>query len=96
MSLKGSTGSNEALSGNIGVSKVLRGSAGNGRKAQGNLHILKVREPRLQEKSVTPTESEQEVFAGEGYEGLSKVTIGAIPKEYGLITYTQDKIITVS
>ena len=38
--------------------------------------------PELQEKSVTPTESEQIIEPDDGVYGLSKVTVGAIDSEY--------------
>lgn len=41
-----------------------------------------VSDPLLQEKSATPTKSVQDIVPDVGYDGLSKVSVEAIPEEY--------------
>ena len=45
-------------------------------------------QPSLQTKSITPTTSEQQITADEGYYGLSQVTIDPIPSQYIIPTGT--------
>ena len=51
----------------------------------------------LQEKSVTPTKKQQSITAGDGYYGLSAVTIAAIPDIYqdvSSVTATAGEVLT--
>lgn len=49
----------------------------------------------LQEKVIVPSADDQVVTADIGFGGLSSVRVGAIPQNYGLITY-DGTTITVS
>ena len=49
----------------------------------------------LQDKEVIPSAEEQTITADAGFGGLSSVKVGAIPQNYGLITY-DGSTITVS
>ena len=42
---------------------------------------------KMQPKEVVPTDEEQVIVADEGYVGLSRVTISAIPSNYGRIVF---------
>lgn len=49
----------------------------------------------LQDKVIIPSAEEQTITADIGFGGLSSVKVGAIPQNYGLITYDGSSI-TVS
>ena len=48
---------------------------------------------KTQSKEVVPTADKQEIYADDGYAGLSKVTVYPIPQNYGLITYNGSYIL---
>ena len=51
--------------------------------------------PVLEALSVTPADSAQTFLPDQGVDGFSKVTVGPIPQNYGLITYN-GSIITIT
>ena len=56
---------------------------------------INVIEGRYQDKTVTPSETAQVVRADPGYGALSRVTVEAIPSNYGKITW-DGSVLTVS
>ena len=56
--------------------------------------------PTLQEKTITPTESTQNITADEGYDGLSQVNVNPIPSQYiiptGTVNITQNGTVDVT
>lgn len=48
---------------------------------------------RLETREVVPSEAIQHIKPSAGYSGMSEVTVAAIPKNYGKITYDGSKIL---
>lgn len=67
----------------IETKESLVGNVANEIEINGNINKgVEVIEPKLQEKTATPSEEVQIIMPDENYNGLSKVTINAIPNEY--------------
>lgn len=48
---------------------------------------------RLEKREVVPSDSVQHIKPSAGYNGMSEVTVAAIPQNYGKITYDGSKIL---
>lgn len=101
--------SDDILAGKVGHLRdgtVVTGTASGGdqhgtiwQDGEGYVHLDDESGIALQSKSVTPSESQQIVEAGEGYYALDKVTVGAISSSYvgsgvSRVTLSRDWIVT--
>jgi hypothetical protein len=48
---------------------------------------------RMEEREVIPSGEVQIITPSAGFDGMSKVTVGKIPQNYGLITYDGTRIL---
>lgn len=69
----------ESLVGNISQEQEVNGAVNKG---------IEIIQPTLQEKTTTPTEQIQQITPDENYDGLSQVTVNAIPSQYIVPTGT--------
>ena len=69
----------ESLVGNISQEQEVNGAVNKG---------IEIIQPTLQEKTTTPTEQIQQIIPDENYDGLSQVTLNAIPSQYIVPTGT--------
>lgn len=77
------------LSGASGLRGAITVSQGLSVKLSNNIKI------KVQSKTVAPTDEVQTIMPDSGYAGLAQVVVGAIPSNYGKITWN-GAVLTVS
>ncbi len=84
----------EQLTGTVSTAGQLSGIVSNSGQLVGTVSINTSHQAAIfQPKTVTPSDAQQVVNPDAGYDGLSSVTVNAIPSNYGKITYDGIKIL---